>query len=199
MQQIEFMYDFGSPNAYLVHKCLPEIANRCNAEVAYRPILIGGVFKATNNQPPLMAFAGIPGKVDYIRIEMARFLERHKVSFKFNPHFPVNTLNVMRAAVYATGKSWENKYIDAVFEAMWVDGKDMSNLDVVAKVLADAGLPTHDIMDAMQNADIKSSLADVTNAAVARKIYGSPTMFVGKEMFFGKDSLGDLEWRLSQR
>ena len=192
------MYDFGSPNAYLVHKCLPDIARRCDAEVVYRPILIGGVFKATNNQPPLMAFANIPGKVDYIRVEMARFLERHKVAFKFNPHFPVNTLNVMRAAVFSTGKNWEKKYIDAVFEAMWVDGKDMSNLEIIAEVLLGAGLPKDDIMNAMQDVDVKSSLADVTAAAVARKIYGSPTMFVGKEMFFGKDSLDDLEWRLSQ-
>ena len=198
MQQIEFMYDFGSPNAYLVHKILPALAKRCDAEVVYRPILIGGVFKATNNQPPLIAFAGIPEKVDYIRVEMARFLERHKLPFKFNAHFPVNTLNVMRAAVYATGKDWENKYIDVVFDAMWVDGKDMSNLDVVAEVLSEAGLPTDDIMNAVQDADIKSSLADATAAAVARKTYGSPTMFVRKEMFFGKDSLGDLEWRLSQ-
>lgn len=192
------MYDFGSPNAYLVHKCLPDIARRCDAEVVYRPILIGGVFKATNNQPPLMAFANIPGKVDYIRVEMARFLERHKVAFKFNPQFPVNTLNVMRAAVFSTGKNWEKKYIDAVFEAMWVDGKDMSNLEIIAEVLLGAGLPKDDIMNAMQDVDVKSSLADVTAAAVARKIYGSPTMFVGKEMFFGKDSLDDLEWRLSQ-
>jgi len=198
MRQIEFMYDFGSPNAYLVHKCLPDIARRCDAEVVYRPILIGGVFKATNNQPPLMAFANIPGKVDYIRVEMARFLERHKVAFKFNPHFPVNTLNVMRAAMFSTGKNWENKYIDAVFEAMWVDGKDMSNLEIIAEVLLGAGLPKDDIMNAMQDVDVKTSLADVTAAAVARKIYGSPTMFVGKEMFFGKDSLDDLEWRLSQ-
>lgn len=182
----------------MVHKCLPDIARRCDAEVVYRPILIGGVFKATNNQPPLMAFANIPGKVDYIRVEMARFLERHKVAFKFNPHFPVNTLNVMRAAVFSTGKNWEKKYIDAVFEAMWVDGKDMSNLEIIAEVLLGAGLPKDDIMNAMQDVDVKSSLADVTAAAVARKIYGSPTMFVGKEMFFGKDSLDDLEWRLSQ-
>ena len=129
---------------------------------------------------------------------MARFLERHKLPFKFNAHFPVNTLNVMRAAVYATGKNWENKYIDVVFDAMWVDGKDMSNLDVVAEVLSEAGLPTDNIVNAVQDADIKSSLAEVTNAAVARGVYGLPTMFLGNEMFFGKDSLSDLEWRLSQ-
>jgi 2-hydroxychromene-2-carboxylate isomerase len=118
--------------------------------------------------------------------------------FKFNPHFPVNTLNVMRAAVYARGKGWETRYIDAVFNAVWVDGQDMSDLEVVAQVITDADLPTNDIMNAMQDVDVKSSLVDVTAAAVARKIYGSPTMFVGKEMFFGKDSLDDLEWRLSQ-
>lgn len=197
MQQIEFMYDFGSPNAYLAHIALKGIAQRCNAEVVACPILIGGVFKATNNQAPMMAFANIPGKVDYMHTEMARYLERHKVPFKFNPHFPVNTLNVMRAAVFAEGKYWKNKYIDTVFDAMWVDGKDISNLDVVAQVLTFAGLPTDDIINSMQNAEVKASLAKATSAAVVRRVYGSPTMFVGKEMFFGKDSLNDLEWRLS--
>ena len=198
MQQIEFMYDFGSPNAYLAHKCLAGIAQRFEAEVVYCPILIGGVFKATNNQPPMMAFAGIPGKVEYMRIEMARFLERYQIPFQFNPNFPVNTLNVMRAAVFAQGKLWETKYIDVVFDAMWVQGKDMSDLEVVAHVLTEADLPVDDIINAMQVVDIKSSLAKVTGAAVARGVYGLPTMFLGNEMFFGKDSLSDLEWRLSQ-
>jgi 2-hydroxychromene-2-carboxylate isomerase len=133
-----------------------------------------------------------------MRVEMARYLERNKVPFKFNPYFPVNSLNVMRAAVFARGKDWEDRYIDVVFEAMWVNGKDMSDLDVVAQVLGDADLPVDDIMNAMQDADVKSELAEVTGAAVARKVYGLPTMFVANEMFFGKDSLNDLEWRLSQ-
>jgi 2-hydroxychromene-2-carboxylate isomerase len=198
MQQIEFMYDFGSPNAYLVHKCLPEIASKTGAEIVFRPILIGGVFKATNNQPPMMAFANVPGKNEYMRVEMARFIERHQVPFQFNPNFPVNTLNVMRAAVFAQGKAWEVDYIDAVFDAMWVNGQNMSDLDVVSQVLGAANLPADDIINAMQDPEIKSSLMDVTSAAVARKTYGSPTMFIGDEMFFGKDSLSDLEWRLSQ-
>jgi 2-hydroxychromene-2-carboxylate isomerase len=198
MQQIEFMYDFGSPNAYLVHKCLPEIASKTGAEIVFRPILIGGVFKATNNQPPMMAFANVPGKNEYMRVEMARFIERHQMPFQFNPNFPVNTLNVMRAAVFAQGKAWEVDYIDAVFDAMWVNGQNMSDLDVVSQVLGAANLPADDIINAMQDPEIKSSLMDVTSAAVARKTYGSPTMFIGDEMFFGKDSLSDLEWRLSQ-
>jgi 2-hydroxychromene-2-carboxylate isomerase len=198
MQQIEFMYDFGSPNAYLVHKCLPEIASKTSAEIVFHPILIGGVFKATNNQPPMMAFANVPGKNEYMRVEMARFIERHQMPFQFNPNFPVNTLNVMRAAVFAQGKAWEVDYIDAVFDAMWVNGQNMSDLDVVSQVLGAANLPAEDIINAMQDPEIKSSLMDVTSAAVARKTYGSPTMFIGDEMFFGKDSLSDLEWRLSQ-
>jgi len=198
MQQIEFMYDFGSPNAYLAHKCLAGIAQRFEAEVVYCPILIGGVFKATNNQPPMMAFAGIPGKVEYMRIERARFLERYQITFQFNPNFPVNTLNVMRAAVFAKEKLWETKYIEVVFDAMWVQGKDMSDLKVVAHVLTEADLPVDDIMNAMKDIDVKSSLAEMTGAAVARGVYGLPTLFLEKEMFFGKDSLSDLEWRLSQ-
>jgi len=198
MQQIEFMYDFGSPNAYLAHKCLAGIAQRFEAEVVYCPILIGGVFKATNNQPPMMAFAGIPGKVEYMRIERARFLERYQIPFQFNPNFPVNTLDVMRAAVFAKEKLWETKYIEVVFDAMWVQGKDMSDLKVVAHVLTEADLPVDDIMNAMKDIDVKSSLAEMTGAAVARGVYGLPTLFLEKEMFFGKDSLSDLEWRLSQ-
>lgn len=198
MQQIEFMYDFGSPNAYLAHKCLSEIAQRCNAKMINRPILIGGIFKATNNKPPMIAFSDIPGKVEYMHVEMARFIERHKIPFKFNPHFPVNTLNVMRAAIFAQGKDWEINYIDVVFDAMWLNGLDMSNLDTIQNVLSNAGLPADDIIGAMQDADIKTQLADSTRDAVDRKVYGSPTMFVGDEIFFGKDSLSDLEWRLSQ-
>ncbi len=198
MQQIEFMYDFGSPNAYLAYKCLTGITQRFEAEVVYCPILIGGVFKATNNQPPMMAFAGIPGKVEYMRIERARFLERYQIPFQFNPNFPVNTLNVMRAAVFAKEKLWETKYIEVVFDAMWVQGKDMSDLKVVAHVLTEADLPVDDIMNAMKDIDVKSSLAEMTGAAVARGVYGLPTLFLEKEMFFGKDSLSDLEWRLSQ-
>ncbi|WP_390914714.1 DsbA family protein [Pseudosulfitobacter sp. SM2401] len=198
MRDVEFYYDFSSPNAYLVHKVLPTITARYDAQVISKPILLGGVFKSTNNQAPMLAFKDIPGKVDYMRVEMARFLERHQTPFLFNPHFPVNSLNLMRAAVFAQGKPWESKYIDAIFDAMWVQGKALADIAVITDVLDAADLPTRDIMNASQDADIKSNLADVTAAAVARGIYGSPAMFIGDEMFYGKDSLSDLEWRLGQ-
>lgn len=145
-----------------------------------------------------MAFSDIPGKIDYMKVEIARFIERHQLQFRFNSSFPVNTLNVMRGAVLASGKEWEINYIDAVFQAMWVEDKNMSDLDVVAQVLETADVPAHEIMNAMQDPDIKSKLADVTNEAVGRKVFGLPTMFVNNEMFFGKDALNDLAWRLSQ-
>jgi 2-hydroxychromene-2-carboxylate isomerase len=198
MQTVEFYYDFSSPNAYLVHKVLPLITERYGAKLIWKPVLLGGVFKSTNNLAPMIAFKDIPGKVEYMRVEMARFIERHQTPFLFNPHFPVNSLNLMRAAVYAQGKSWESKYIDAVFDAMWVDGKAMADPAVIAEVLNAADLPTKEIMNATQAPDVKASLADVTSAAVARGLYGLPAMFIGDEMFYGKDSLNDLEWRLGQ-
>ncbi|MEO9898159.1 MAG: 2-hydroxychromene-2-carboxylate isomerase [Paracoccaceae bacterium] len=198
MTDIEFLYDFGSPNAYLVHKVLPGIANNHEARVTYSPILLGGVFKATNNQAPLAAFANITGKVAYIRREFARFIERHAVPFEWNDNFPVNTLTMMRGAVFAQGKAWEQQYIDTCFDAMWVQGANMADPDVVVSTLDAAGLPGADILSATQIPDVKGRLAAVTDDAIARKVFGAPTMFVGDEMFFGKDALNDLAWRLDQ-
>lgn len=194
---IDFLYDFGSPNAYLVHKLLPDLANRCRATVTWTPILLGGVFKATNNQSPMQAFSGVAGKLAYQQVEIARFIERHDLPFQFNPHFPVVTIGVMRGAAYAQGKDWESDYINAVFDALWVQGAKMDDPDIIAQVLTDAGLPTADIMAATQTPEVKQALIDTTSAAVDRGVFGAPTMFVGDEMFFGKDSLTDLEWRLT--
>jgi 2-hydroxychromene-2-carboxylate isomerase len=198
MATIEFYYDFSSPNAYLVHKLLPDIAARYGADVVWRPILLGGVFKSTNNKPPMVAFSGIPGKVDYMRVEMARFIERFAVPFAFNPHFPVNSLALMRAAVHARGTDWERRYIDVLFDAMWIDGQNLADPEVIQQVLHAADLPVSDIMNAVQDADIKSELVTLTQDAVALGCFGAPTMFVGTEMFYGKDALSDLEWRLGQ-
>lgn len=198
MTDIEFLYDFGSPNAYLVHKLLPGIAKRHGAKLIYRPILLGGVFKATNNQAPFGAFGHVTGKVDYIRQEFARFIERHSIPFQWNDHFPVNTLNLMRGAVFAEGKSWEAQFLDACFDAMWLQNKNMSDADVVVSALDAAGLPGQDILAATQVANVKGRLAALTEDAVARNVFGAPTVFLNGEMFFGKDALTDLEWRLDQ-
>ena len=191
---IEFYYDFGSPNAYLVHKVLPGVAG--DQPVEYRPVLLGGVFKATNNQSPITAFAGVKGKNAYQFLEIRRFIKRHGLAFRMNPHFPVNTLMLMRGAVFASGKDWEAAYVDAVFDAMWVDGEKMDDPATVMRVLDAAGLPAAEIAAGVQADDVKQGLIAATEAAVARGVFGAPTMFLGDEMFFGKDSLSDLAWRL---
>lgn len=193
---IEFYYDFGSPNAYLVHKVLPAIATRHGADLVWKPILLGGVFKATNNQSPLTAFAAVKGKNAYQRIEMKRFIDRHGLTFTMNPHFPVNTLLLMRGAIYAEGKPWATAYRDAIFDAMWVRGEAMGEPGNVMRVIEAAGLPAAEIAAATQDAGVKQALIDATDAAVERGIFGAPTMFLGSDMFFGKDSLDDLEWML---
>jgi 2-hydroxychromene-2-carboxylate isomerase len=198
MTEVEYYYDFGSPNAYFVHKVLPGLAKKHGASLTYRPILLGGVFKATNNQPPMMAFKDVDHKLDYMRVEIARFVKRHQVPFQFNSHFPVMTIATMRGAVFAQGKPWEKSYIETVFDAIWLHGKKMDDPEVIGPVLGAAGLPVDDIFAATQTPEIKTRLADLTAAAVARKVYGAPAMFVGDEMFFGKDSLDDLDWYLGQ-
>jgi 2-hydroxychromene-2-carboxylate isomerase len=157
------------------------------------------VFKATNNQSPMQAFSGVTGKLDYQRREMARFVARHGIEFAMNPHFPVMTIGVMRGAIYATGKPWEMAYVNAVFDAIWRDGEKMDDPDTIARVLDAATLPAQEIMQATQEAGIKAGLIEATAAAVARGVFGAPTQFVDDEMFFGKDSLGDLDWYLATR
>ena len=137
-------------------------------------------------------------KIDYIRLEIDRFFRRHDVPFRFNPHFPVMTIAVMRGAVFAQGKDWEQTYTDTVFDALWLHGRKMDDPDVIAAELTKADLPAAEIMAATQMPDIKEKLAEFTAAAVARKVFGAPTMFFGDEMFFGKDALDDLDWALGQ-
>ncbi|MEX0279915.1 MAG: 2-hydroxychromene-2-carboxylate isomerase [Arenibacterium sp.] len=198
MTEVDFYYDFGSPNAYLVHKTLPALAARHGAKVTYKPMLLGGVFKATQNQSPMQAFAGVAGKLDYQRREMARFVTRNDVPFAMNPHFPIMTIGVMRGAIYAEGQPWQAQYVDTVFNAMWRDGEKMDDPDTIARVLSTAGLPAADIMEATQTPEVKTALIEATDAAVKRGVFGAPTQFLGDEMFFGKDSLGDMEWVLSK-
>ena len=196
MSKIEFLYDFGSPNAYLVHKVLPKIAAQHDVEIDWQPVLLGGIFKATNNQAPMTAFADVLGKNEYMQVEFRRFIERYGVPFSWNSHFPVNTLAIMRGAAFATGKSWQAHYVDTVFDAMWLKGQDMSDVDIISGVLQAAGLPYSDIISAVQSPEVKGKLVDATSSAVGRGVFGAPTMFFKNEMFFGKDSIGDLNWRL---
>ncbi len=197
MGEIEFLFDFGSPNAYLVHRVLPGIADRHGVRVRHVPMLLGGVFKAANNRSPLEVHARVKGKLAYEMREIERFVRRHGIRYHMNPHFPLNTLSLMRGAVYAQGAEWEGDYLDAVFNAIWVHGQKMDDAEVFADVLREAGLPAAGIIEATRSPEVKAQLRASTEAAVARGVFGAPTMFLGDEMFFGKHSLPELEYHLA--
>jgi 2-hydroxychromene-2-carboxylate isomerase len=190
---IDFIFDFGSPNAYLAWKVLPEIAARTNAQVNLIPCLLGGLFKLTGNQAPMTAFGNVKGKLEYERLETQRFIAKHGLrAFRFNPHFPVNTLLIMRGLLAARRASVGEVYFEAVLKAMWEEGLKMDDPIVVAAVLDGAGLDAKAILDAAQDPEVKAELAANTNAAAARGAFGIPTFFVGDEMFFGKERLGQV-------
>jgi 2-hydroxychromene-2-carboxylate isomerase len=190
----QFLFDFGSPNAYLCHKLIPEIESRTGARFEYVPILLGGLFKLANNRSPMEAYATIPNKLAYERLEMKRFIKRHGLSaFKFNPHFPVNTLHLMRGAVAAQQLNCYERYINAMFAAMWERGLKMDDPAAIGSVLVEAGLDAEQLMQTAQDPEVKARLTANTQAAHDRGAFGSPTFFVGDEMFFGKDRLRDVE------
>lgn len=196
---VEFHFDFGSPNAYLSHVVIPQIEQRTGARFDYVPVLLGGIFKLTNNQAPMVAFANIRNKLDYERREMGRFIARHQITrFRFNPHFPVNTLLLMRAAVAAKRSGALPAYADAMFRAMWEDGKKMDDPEVVRETLRAAGLDAS-LVEQAQEQLVKDELAQNTQASVERGSFGAPTFFLGEDIFFGKHSLGDLEEEIRRK
>jgi 2-hydroxychromene-2-carboxylate isomerase len=191
---LEFLYDFGSPNAYLAWKVLPALAERTGAELRLIPCLLGGIFKATGNMSPGQAFSGVKGKLEYEALERERFILRHGLgAFRFNPHFPVNTLMIMRGQIAAETLGLGEAYRAAVFAAMWEAGEKMDDPAVLGRVLADAGLDAAAIFERAGTDAVKKTLIDNTESAVARGVFGSPTFFVGDEMFFGKERLGQIE------
>jgi 2-hydroxychromene-2-carboxylate isomerase len=196
---IDFIFDFGSPNAYLAWKVLPEVTARTGAHINIVPCLLGGLFKLTGNQSPLSAFGNVKGKLEYERLETQRFTAKHGIrAFRFNPHFPVNTLLIMRGLLAARHASVFDDYLDVVIKAMWEDGKKMDDPAVVAAVLDAAELYAKAILDAAQDPEVKAELAANTSAAAARGAFGIPTFFVGNEMFFGKERLAQVEEELRQ-
>ena len=198
MKTVEFIFDFGSPNAYLAHQVLPDIAARAGVQFVYRPCLLGGVFKATGNQSPMTAFAGIPSKLAYEQLEMQRFIKTHGIDrFRFNPHFPVNTLMLMRGAIAAEAGGFLPAYVEAGFVAMWEQGLKMDDPAVFAKAFDDAGLDGAAILEKTQDPAVKQKLVENTENAVARGVFGVPTFFVGNEIFFGKDRLAQVEEALA--
>ncbi len=194
MATLEFDFDFGSPNAYLSYKVLPDILARTGATLALTPVLLGGVFKLTGNQPPMQAFGGVKGKLEYERLETQRFIARHKLTaFNFNPHFPVNTISIMRGLLAAQELGCEARYVDVVLAAMWEEGLKMDDEAVVHATLQAGGLDADAIVTLTQTQSIKDQLKANTQNAVDRGVFGVPTFFVGSDMFFGKDRLGQVE------
>jgi 2-hydroxychromene-2-carboxylate isomerase len=184
---IEFWFDFGSPTTYLAHTQLPRIASETGARIDYVPMLLGGVFKATGNQSPVM----IPAKGRWMGDDIARFAQRYRVPFTFNPHFPINTLTLMRGAVGLQMRRPERlmPYVDAVFHAMWIEPINMGDAAVLAKTLSAAGFDPEAFMALVSDSEVKAKLIANTEAAVARGVFGAPTCFVGAQMFFGQDRL----------
>jgi 2-hydroxychromene-2-carboxylate isomerase len=191
---VEFHFDFGSPNAYFAHKVIPGIEQRTGAKFTYLPILLGGVFKLTSNQPPLVQFKDVKGKWAYQRLEIERFIRKHRLTaFKLNPHFPVNTVQIMRGALVAERDGRLMPYVEAVFRHMWEEPKKMDDPEVIRAALDTSGFDGAAILAGIQEQSIKDKLIRNTEGSVARGTFGAPTFFVGEEMFFGKDKLVDVE------
>src|SRR5579859_6071936 len=190
----QFLFDFGNPNAFLSHEAIPAIERRIGAKFDYIPVLLGGIFKATNNKSPAETLAGIKNKREFHAIETERFIKRFQVRpYTWNPFFPVNTLNLMRAAVAAQKEGVLEKYVDAAFHHMWVEPKKMDDPEIALAALASSGLDAKRLLARAGEADVKAKLIENTQNAVERGAFGSPTFFVGNEMFFGKEQLREVE------
>jgi 2-hydroxychromene-2-carboxylate isomerase len=191
---VEFHFDFGSPNAYLSHVVIPRIEQRTGAKFAYVPILLGGVFKLTNNRSPVESYAGVRNKLPYERLETQRFIRKHGIEdFQFNPFFPVNTLALMRGAIAAQRLGVFERYVDEMFRHMWTQPKDMDDPAVIGAALQESGFDAAKLMALAQDQTVKDELAANTSRSVERGSFGAPTFFVGDQIYFGKDRLRDVE------
>ena len=194
MATMEFHFDFGSPNAYLSHLVIPEIEKRTGVKFEYVPVLLGGVFKLTNNRSPAESLKGIKNKPEYERLETNRFLRRHNITrFKSNPFFPVNTLVLMRGAIAARSLGIFERYVDEMYRHMWAEPKKMDDPSVMRAAFEESGIDGEQILALVQTPEVKERLLENTRRSVERGTFGSPTFFVGDEIFFGKDRLRDVE------
>jgi 2-hydroxychromene-2-carboxylate isomerase len=198
--QPQFLFDLGSPNAYLAHLLIPAIEQRTGMPFKYVPILLGGVFRLTNNKSPVESFKDVKNKLEFQRVEMRRFLKRYGITaFKMNPFFPVNTLQLMRGAVAAEMEGVFAPYVDAMFRFMWAEPRKMDDPDVIRASVNEAGIDADLLLRRVQDDDVKQRLLANTQAAVERGVFGSPSFFVGDELFFGKDQLRDVEEEIVQQ
>ena len=194
MKKIDFYFDFASPNAYLSHKVMQIIKEKYQVDLNYVPVLLGGIFKATNNKPPMEQFFGVMNKNEYQSIEMQRFIERHNIdSFQMNPYFPVISLQIIRGAVAADMDGYLEEYIDKVLVHMWEEPKKMDDPEVIKAAFEESGFDSEKLMAQMQDPDVKAKLISNTEEAVEKGVFGIPTFFVDDEMYFGKDTIWMIE------
>lgn len=192
-----FLFDFGSPNAYFAHRLIPGIEARTGVRFRYVPVLLGGLFKLSGNQAPMIAFANVPNKLAYERREIERFIARHDLTaFRWNPHFPVNTLALMRGAVAAEAEGLLDAYVEAMFRFMWEEPRKLDDPAVLLATLAEAGLPAQRLLARGEEQEIKDQLLANTTQAHERGAFGVPSFFVDDELYFGKDRLDDVERQL---
>ena len=186
-KRLEFFFDFGSPTSYLAYTQLPKLAADCGATLVWRPMLLGGVFKATGNASPVT----VPAKGRWMFQDLALWARRYGVGLAMNPHFPINTLTLMRGAVGLQMRQPADfeRYVDCVYRAMWVAPCNMGDPAVMAEVLQRAGFDVAAFTALVGDAEVKAKLVANTEEAVARGVFGAPTMFVGERMFFGQDRL----------
>ena len=198
--KVEFHFDFGSPNAYLSHLVIPEIERRRGVKFDYVPVLLGGVYKLTGNRSPGESMAGIKNKPEYQQIETQRFIRQHGITrFKFNPFFPVNTLMIMRGSVAAQQLGLFERYVDEVYRHMWSEPRKLDDPGVLRTALTESALPADKLFELAQTPEVKDRLLVNTQRSVERGTFGSPTFFVGDEIFFGKDKLRDVEEEIANR
>jgi 2-hydroxychromene-2-carboxylate isomerase len=199
MAKVEFHFDFGSPNAYLSHLVIPEIEKRTGVKFKYVPVLLGGVFKATNNRSPAESLRGIKNKPEYERLETQRFIRRHGITrYTPNPFFPVNTLTIMRGAIAAETIGVFARYVDEIYRHMWADPKKLDDPEVLRAALEESGFNSKQFLELVQRQDIKDRLLENTQKSVERGTFGSPTFYVDEEIFFGKDRLRDVEEEITR-
>jgi 2-hydroxychromene-2-carboxylate isomerase len=192
--KVEFLFDFGSPNAYLSALVIPSIEKRTGVKFEYVPVLLGGIFKLTGNSSPADYLRGIKNKPEFNRLETERFVRRYGITtFKQNPFFPVITLMLMRGAIAAQLEGVFDQYFKAAYHHMWEEPKKMDDPKVLREALISSGLDADKLMARSQEPEVKNRLLELTQNAVDRGAFGSPSFFVGNELFFGKDQLRDVE------
>lgn len=195
---LEIYFDFTSPNVYLAYKSLPPLLQRTDAKLKIHLALLGGIFKATGNIAPFFTFQKVKGRLEYEQLELKRFIELHSLTrFSWTPHFPPNTVLLMRGALAAEQMGTLPAYLDAGLAAVWEDGEDMSDPAVFTRVMTSSGLDGATLLAATQTQPVKDQLKANTEAAVARGVFGMPTFFVGDDIYFGKDRLAQVEAALT--